>query len=108
MKGVTVNILGTVYDIKYVELKDAEIDGDCDNTGHLIRVRADNTNNVANMEELQKVTLRHELIHAYLFESGLGFSWQHPEQFGHDETTVDWFARMSPKIFKTFQELGLL
>ena len=56
MKGVTVNILGTVYDIKYVELKDAEIDGDCDNTGHLIRIRADNTNNVANMEELQKVT----------------------------------------------------
>ena len=108
MKGITVNILGTVYDIKYVELKDADIDGDCDNTGHLIRIRADNTNNVSSMEELQKEALRHELIHAYLFESGLGFSWQHPEQFGHDETTVGWFAKMSPKIFLTFQELNLL
>ena len=108
MKGFTINVLGTVYEIKYVELKDENIDGDCDSTAHLIRIRSDNTNDVKNMDELQKVTLRHEIIHAFLFESGLGFSWQHPEQFGHDETTVDWFARLSPKIFKVFQELGIL
>lgn len=108
MKDCTVNILGTDYEIKYLELKDEGIDGDCDSTGHQIRIRSDNTNNVRNMEELQKVTLRHELIHAFIYESGLAFSWQHPEQFGHDETTVDWFARLSPKIFKVFKELDIL
>ena len=108
MKNFKVNILGTDYEVKYLELKDEGIDGDCDSTTHIIRVRTDNTNNLGNMKELQKVTLRHELIHAFLFESGLGFSWQHPEQFGHDETTIDWFARMSPKIFKLFQELEIL
>lgn len=108
MKDFKVNILGTDYEVKYLELKDEGIDGDCDSTTHIIRVRTDNTNNLGNMKELQKVTLRHELIHAFLFESGLGCSWQHPEQFGHDETTIDWFARMSPKIFKLFQELEIL
>lgn len=108
MKDCKVDILGTEYEIVFVELKDADIDGDCDNTSHKIRIRTDNTNNVANMEELQKVSLRHEIIHAFMFESGLGFSWQHPEQFGHDETTVDWFARQFPKIFKVFQDLDIL
>lgn len=35
-----------------------------------------------------------------MFESGLGASWKHTEEFGHDETTVDWFA----KIHKAFVE----
>lgn len=108
MKDCTVNILGTEYQIVFVELKDADIDGDCDGTAHRIRVRSDNTNNVLNMEELQKTTLRHEIIHAFMFESGLGFSWQHPEQFGHDETTVDWFARQFPKMLKVFRDLDIL
>lgn len=108
MKNFIVNILGTDYQVKYVELKDDGIDGDCDSTSKVIRVRTDNTNNVGDMDNLQKETLRHELFHAFLYESGLWHSWQHPNVFGHDETTVDWFARMSPKIFKTFQELGLL
>lgn len=41
-------------------------------------------------------------------ESGLQSNWQHIEEFGHDETTVDWFAIQSPKIFKVFQELDIL
>lgn len=41
-----------------------------------------------------------------MFESGLGASWQHAEEFGHDETTVDWFARQFVKIYKAFVEVG--
>ena len=108
MKDCKIDVLGTEYEIVFVELKDADIDGDCDSTAHKIRVRSDNTNNVFDMEQLQKTTLRHEIIHAFMFESGLGFSWQHPEQFGHDETTVDWFARQFPKILKVYQELDVL
>ena len=108
MKWITANVLGTVYEIKYVELKDENIDGDCDSTSKVIRVRNDNFNNIGNLEALQKEVLRHELIHAFMYESGLGSCWQHVEQFGHDETTVDWFAKLSPKIFKVFQELDVL
>ena len=108
MKDCKVDILGTEYEIVFVELKDADIDGDCDSTSHKIRIRTDNTSNVANMEELQKVSLRHEIIHAFMFESGLAFSWQHSVEFGHDETTIDWFARQFPKILKVFQELDIL
>lgn len=35
--------------------------------------------------------LRHEIVHAFMFSSGLGDDWTHPA-FGHDETTVDWIA----------------
>lgn len=108
MKDFTVNILGTDYEVKYVELKDEGIDGDCDNTSKVIRVRKDNENQLGNMKELQKRVLRHEIIHAFLFESGLGDNWHHPMSFGHDETAIDWLAIMSPKIFKVFQELDIL
>lgn len=103
-----VDVLGSKYEIKYVELKDADTDGDCDSTAKLIRVRNDNTNNVGNFEELQKSVLRHEIIHAFLFESGLGASWHHPIVFGHDETTVDWFAKQHMRIHKAFEEVGCI
>ena len=35
-------------------------------------------------------------------------NFQHPEQFGHDETMVDWFAIQFPKILKIYTELAIL
>ena len=54
MKDCKIDVLGTEYEIVFVELKDADIDGDCDSTARKIRVRSDNTNNVFDMEQLQK------------------------------------------------------
>lgn len=108
MEKQTVNILGTEYTIEPRELKDEDIDGFTDNTSKLIVIRTDNVNSVCDFEYLQKKQLRHEIIHAFMSESGLQCNWQHIEQFGHDETTVDWFAIQSPKIFKVFQELDIL
>ena len=53
--------------------------------------------------------LRHELIHAFLSESGLADSSNGTGQDGlaTNEEMVDWFARMSPKIFNTYKELGI-
>ena len=42
-------------------------------------------------DALMRKVLRHEIIHAYMFESGLGDDWTHPE-VGHDETMIDWMA----------------
>lgn len=108
MEKRTVNILGTEYTIEPRELRDEDIDGFTDNTSKLIVIRSDNKNNVGDFEYLQKKQLGHEIIHAFMSESGLQCNWQHIEQFGHDETTVDWFAIQSPKIFKVFKELEIM
>ena len=73
-----------------------------------IAIRDKNLGNVEDFIAYQKQTLRHEIIHAFMNESGLQDSWQHAQQFGHDETTVDWFAIQSPKIYKVFNELDVL
>jgi hypothetical protein len=108
MEKCKINVLGTDYRIVPKELKNEDIDGFTDNTAKEIVIRTDNVNNVGDFDFLQKKQLRHEIIHAFLSESGLQCNWQHMEQFGHDETTVDWFAIQSPKIFKVFQELDLV
>lgn len=108
MEDIKIDVLGTEYVVKFKELNDEDVDGFCDNTSKLIVIRSDNYNEVGNFVELQKKQLRHEIIHAFLSESGLQCNWQHIEQFGHDETTIDWFAIQSPKIFKVFVDLKLL
>lgn len=108
MQDCKVNILGTEYKITLKELKDSDVDGFTDYTEKAIVIRSDNYNEVGNFEWLQKKQLRHELIHAFMAESGLQANWEHVQKFGHDETTVDWIAIQSPKMFKVFQELYIL
>ena len=108
MEDTTINVLRTAYAIELRQLNDEGMDGFCDNTAKLIVIRSDNYNEVGDFARLQKKQLRHEIIHAFLSESGLQCNWQHIEQFGHDETTIDWFAIQSPKIFKVFVDLKLL
>lgn len=112
MENCKVSILGTEYNIllKNVEndknLKD--VDGYTDPSSHEIVIRKDNPNELSNFQSTQKVTLRHECIHAMLFESGLGFNFEHCNKYGHEETMIDWIALQFPKMLKLFQELDLL
>lgn len=62
---------------------------------------------ITDFDYMQKENLRHEIIHAFLFESGLGYNIEHKE-YGHEETMIDWLAIQSPKIFKAFKEAGCL
>lgn len=55
----------------------------------------------------QEKVMRHEIIHAFLFESGLSENFTHPE-YGHDETYVDWIASQFPKMCEVFKEVGCL
>ncbi len=108
MDKKTVNILGTEWKIKFKKLGNAEYDGQTDYTNKRIVIRSDNYYGVGNFKRLQQKQLRHEIIHAFMSESGLQSNWEHTQQFGHEETTVDWFAIQSPKIFNVFQELDIL
>jgi hypothetical protein len=111
---MNVNILGTDYKIVMdSDEKDMpdNADGCCDHSIKEIRIiKMDPTarNSLGDLSEYKKKVLRHEIIHAFLFESGLGCNFQHAEQFGHDETMVDWFAFQFPKLKKAFSEAGCL
>lgn len=107
-----VNILGTKYTItvksknedKFLE----QCDGYCDKTTKQIVISAPTPDcTLGNWEEYSNKIKRHEIIHAYLFESGLHENFQHDE-WGHDETFIDWFACQFSKILKTYMEVGCL
>jgi len=48
-------------------------------------------------------TLRHEIVHAFLYESGLDASSQKTEgSWANNEEMVDWFAIQGPKIYRAW------
>ena len=52
----------------------------------------------------EKQVMRHEIVHAFLFESGLdaGAKW------AMNEEIIDWFAIQMPKIIKACKEADAL
>ena len=63
-----------------------------------------------NFIPLRNSALRHEILHAYFNECGLRFnaSGTGDKSWSRNEEMVDWFACLSPKIFNTYSELGIL
>ena len=60
-------------------------------------------------ETYRKKTLRHEIIHSFLNESGLSDSSnQFDGAWAKNEEMVDWLAIQTPKIYKTFQKLNII
>lgn len=116
MKDCKVNILGTEWEIKFGSEKEYPgllgNDGYADSTTKEIVVddmesAKSDPGSKGNLEEYKKSCVRHEIIHAFMEESGLSANFEH-KSIGIEETTVDWFAIQSPKIFKVFAELDLL
>ena len=109
-----IDILGTKYNLQVVpKEKDAyfeECDGYCDYTTKKIVVEDCKSETVGDLEDnlfYLKQIKRHEIIHAFFFESGLGANWEH-KQFGQEETTVDWIARQFPKMLEAFRAADAL
>lgn len=107
-----VNILGTVYTIiEADEAKDKclkHCDGYCDKTTkHIVVGKPKEDADLGDFEVYKRKVMRHEILHAFLFESGLHENWSHPE-FGHDETYLDWFACQFPKIMAVYKKCGCL
>ncbi len=75
----TVDVLGVPYTIINGDKgKDAALEnviGYCDHTIKtcVIDTPLKTSNSVADLETYRKQVIRHELIHAFLFESGLGY-----------------------------------
>ena len=108
-----INILGTDYTIKRQTKEDnSKLEnafGFCEQYSKEIVVdtfveQKNDTMCVNNFEEFEKKVLRHEIIHAFLGESGLKSN----SDWAENEEMVDWFAIQAPKLFKAFKELDLI
>ena len=106
-----INVLGTAYDVSFSCEHDdprlSGIDGYCDATTKQCVVDSLNgviQNAKGNLPEYKKQVLRHELIHAFFFESGLEgcCAW------ANDESAVDWIAIQFPKLMEAFKAADAL
>lgn len=117
MIEIEVNILGVKYKIIY-EPRDAnpkyeQCDGYCDSSVkeiHLCDMKADEIDvmAIANMDAYRKRVLRHEIVHAFLEESGLGSNSHGSNNWADNDEMVDWIAIQFPKMLKAFQETDCL
>ncbi len=116
-----VNVLGTDYAIETRKISEDETMkknqwcGYCDEELKLIVV-ADMTEKEfvdietsEAQETFRKKTLRHEILHAFLNESGLSDSASRAVgAWAKNEEMVDWIAIQFPKILKAYEEVGAL
>lgn len=110
-----ISVLGTEYKVEYKTEEEDKLlkkcDGYCDKTSKEIVILKINDENceLHNIDWYSKKVLRHELIHAFMFESGMHecTKWE-TDSGGHNEQIVDWFAVQSPKILKVFEEVGCI
>lgn len=105
-----VNVLGTEYVIseETVDTDKAltDKDGYCDTSVKkcvIDEMKVLNDDSKSNIEDYKKSVIRHELIHAFTFESGLdACSW------ARNEEMVDWIAIQFPKMLEVFEEAKAL
>ena len=114
------NVRGTEYTLtvkSYDEdpyFKETSCDGYCDGVTKEISICKLSTYPGYEKESdeycaiVEKSTKRHEIIHAFLNESGLQSSSVTAGPWARNEEMVDWFAIQSPKIYEAFKTANCL
>lgn len=108
-----VDILGTKYKIVMdapEEMLPEDADGAMDQSLKRIVIAkfVSDRNSIKNLDDYGKKVLRHEIIHAFLYESGLWNNSSDVTAWGQSEEIADWMAIQSPKLFKAFKDAGAL
>ncbi len=113
MEKRIVHILGSEWTILFgTESQFPNLNGNDGYTDSSIRCiiideMKDSENDVAakkDMATYQKQVIRHEIIHAFMFESGLDSSSNSHEHWAMNEEMVDWMAIQLPKIINACRE----
>ena len=115
-KFVKVNILGTNYEIIFKsdseEIRLKENWGFTDYHTKEIYIHDDiekeTDNSCKNLIDFKNKVLRHEILHAFLYESGLRENSFKSYSWAENEEMVDWFAIQFPKILKVYKELNII
>ena len=111
---ITINVLGTDIQIQFRKTaEDPKLLGSVgyfDSSMNLIviKILEPDATSLGDLDKYQREILRHEIIHAFLYESGMDGSSCSTENWATNEEMIDWFAIQSPKIFKIFREQGLV
>lgn len=114
MEDCTVQILGQEWKIFFRKREEdtalQKLDGYCDRSIRTIVIRRYNC--PAEIDECQdpnmieKQALRHEIIHAHLFESGLAENSKKAKAWATNEEMIDWIAAQHEKLHRAFEEAG--
>lgn len=113
MEKLTVNILGAEYTLmlcnKSEDSRLNSFDGLCDETAKemLVGNYADDVDDPTCKKNLAvqiRKNKRHEIIHAFLFESGLAEN----SNWAQNEEMVDFFAIQFPKLLEAFKAADAL
>ena len=113
----SVNVLGTKYTIerrtKEQDLRLQKVDGYCDYTSKIIVCvkHSEKDKDIMDLDNFKPIynrILRHELIHAFIYESGLWGDSFGVSRWAENEEMTDWIAMQFPKIYKVFSELEIL
>ena len=110
-----INVLGTEYKIfskseeKEIRLKENWGFTDFHTKEIFLRddIENETENSCKNLIDFKKKVLRHEIIHAFLYESGLRENSYKSYSWAENEEMVDWFAIQFPKILKVYKELKI-
>ena len=111
-----INVLGTEYTLRRVDyghdeyMEKMKYGGYCDgDTKEIVILNLKTTQEWEKdppevIRAQENETIRHELIHAFLNESGLKWNSFIPEKaWAKNEEMVDWFAIQMPKLLKAFK-----
>lgn len=113
-----INILGTIYTIIHKSISEdnklQEMEGYTDVYGKNIIIGKIEERDWCKTEPIERVNiiknkiLRHEIIHAFLFESGLDVNSDRSYSWATNEEMVDWFALQGPKIYDAYKQLNII
>lgn len=116
----TVNILGKDYKLEIHQYKeDRRLHENkwsaycCSDIPLIVLADFDDFDNFSFLGEEEKDAyakecLRHEIVHAFLNESGLKDCTNGAENWAGNEEMVDWIAIQFPKMLEVFEKVGAL
>lgn len=114
-KGIkgSVNVMGVKYTIKFVDDSDHRVDGAwgvcCFSSKEILILDLVKCNyDYDDLQEHYNRTIRHEITHAFLYESGLdGSSLSYESSWSRNEEMIDWIAIQGVKLHKAWVEVGV-
>ena len=106
-----INVLGTKYKVilngkqaDYPNLKRGDGYVDYSTKTIVLEEFEPNEYDMQDLKYYENKVLRHEIVHAFMYESGLDIN----SEWGRDETLIDFIALQIPKMIKAMSEAGAL
>ena len=115
-----VSVLGVQYAVEYrtgtqdPEFTVAACDGYCDTSIKLCAARKytdaerKEPGSKKDLDAYTRKCMRHELVHAFLYESGLSIDSLSPTAWASNEEMIDWLAIQGPKLYDAWKQAKCL